>query len=81
NELRKPRQQLVDIGGLRIAYYSEVCTKYFGQPRSTFLLLRYIPPAKTFLSCRKIANTATAQRVVENQPALHHDIRFMAGFS
>uniref|UniRef100_A0A2N9ELK0 Uncharacterized protein n=1 Tax=Fagus sylvatica TaxID=28930 RepID=A0A2N9ELK0_FAGSY len=29
----------------------------------------------------KVTNIEAAQRVVENQPAPHHDIRFMAGFS
>ena len=72
---------MIDAEALRIAYDSEVCMDDFGQPRSAFLLLRYIPFAKTFLSCRKVTNIEAAQRIVENQTAPHHDIKFMAGFS
>jgi hypothetical protein len=72
---------LIDAEALRIAYDNEVYMDDFGQPRSAFLLLCYIPFAKTFLSYRKVTNIEAAQRVVENQPAPHHDIRFMAGFS
>ena len=81
NEQRKPRERLIDSAGLQIAYNSEVCTDDFGQPRSAFLLLRYIPSAKTFLTCRKVKSIEVAQRVIENQPTPHHDIRYMIGFS
>ena len=37
--------------------------------------------AKSFLSYRTVTNIEAAQRVVENQPTPHHDIRFMVGFS
>ena len=66
---------------LRIVYDSEVCTENYGQPHSAFLLLHYIPSARTFLSCKKVTDKDAAQQKLENQPSYHHDIRHMTSFS
>ena len=81
SERRKPKDWLTDKHVLRIVYDSEVCTENYGQPHSAFLLLHYIPSARTFLSCKKVTDKDAAQQKLENQPSSHHDIRHMTSFS
>uniref|UniRef100_A0A2N9FPL1 Uncharacterized protein n=1 Tax=Fagus sylvatica TaxID=28930 RepID=A0A2N9FPL1_FAGSY len=37
--------------------------------------------AKTFPACRKVENIKVTQSVLENQPAPHHDIKYITGFN
>ena len=72
---------MTNFAALQIAYNSEVCTDNYGNPRFAFLLLYYIPSAKTFLACRQVKDKKAAQEVVENQAAPHHDIRHLSGIN
>jgi hypothetical protein len=76
---KQPRDWLVNSCHLHTTYNSEVCTTDYRQPRSSFLLLHYIPNAKTFLACRKVEDIKAAQSILENQPAPYHDVRYMSG--
>ena len=53
----------------------------YGNPFSAFLLLRYLPSARTFLACRQVKDKEAVQAIVENQAAPHHDIWHMSGIN
>lgn len=72
---------MTNFAALQIVYNSKVCTDNYGNLRSAFLLLLYIPSAKTFLAYRKVKSIKFVQEVVENQVAPHHDIRHMSGIN
>jgi hypothetical protein len=75
---KKPKKHLTNLVALQIVYDSEVCTDNYANPRSAFLLLRYIPSAKSFLACRQVKDLAATRANPENQAAPAHDIRHMS---
>ncbi len=78
-ERKKFRKNLANSAALKIVYDNEVCTNDYSNPRSAFLLLRYVPFAKTFLLCRKVKDVVAAQSNLENQAFPAHDIRHPLG--
>uniref|UniRef100_A0A2N9I7T1 Uncharacterized protein n=1 Tax=Fagus sylvatica TaxID=28930 RepID=A0A2N9I7T1_FAGSY len=78
-ERKKFRKNLANSAALKIVYDNEVCTNDYSNPRSAFLLLRYVPSAKTFLLCRKVKDVVAAQSNLENQALPAHDIRHRLG--
>ena len=75
---KKPKKHLTNLAALQIVYDNEVCTDNYANPRSAFLLLRYIPYVKSFLACRQVKDLAAALANIENQAAPAHDIREMS---
>ena len=79
DEQRKLKKHLTNFATLKTIYDSEVCTDEYGNPCFAFLLLRYVPFARTFLLCRKVKDIAAAQSKLENQAPSAHDIRHPLG--
>ena len=78
---KKPKKQLTNFSALQIVYDSEVCTDEYANPRSAFLLFRYLPSARSFLACRQVKDLAATRANIENQATPAHDIRHMSGIN
>lgn len=79
DDRRQIKKHLTNAVALKVVYNNEVCTDEYGNPRSAFLLLHYIPSTKTFLLCKQVKNIEAAQSKLENQALPAHDIRHPLG--
>ncbi len=79
DERRKLKKHLTNFAALKTVYDSKFCTDEYDNPRSAFLLLRYVSSARTFLLCRKVKDIAAARSKLENQALPAHDIRHPLG--